>query len=156
MRRLFTRFRAARPSGPGHATRAQIGQWGERIAARHLKRNGYRVLARNLKTAVAEVDVLARERATGTLVIVEVKASGAGLGGGLGGGSGGRSSGGAGGGSPERNLSRSQQDRLVRTARHLARDPRAGGAAVRIDVITVRYGDVGSIRHFRGVIRSRV
>lgn len=44
---------------------------GEAAAARHLRRQGCRILARNLRTPYAEVDVLAREGHI--LVLLEVK-----------------------------------------------------------------------------------
>ena len=54
-------------------TTAEIGQTGERLAARHLKRSGYRVLAKNWRSYRHEIDIIARERRTGTVVFVEVK-----------------------------------------------------------------------------------
>lgn len=53
------------------ATTADIGRAGERLAVKALKRAGYRVLARNVRTPRGEVDVLAVER--DHLVVVEVK-----------------------------------------------------------------------------------
>ena len=49
-----------------------IGRAGERHAARYLRRQGCRILARNLRTPVGEVDLLAQEGAW--LIVVEVKA----------------------------------------------------------------------------------
>ena len=49
------------------------GRRGERIAARFLKRNGCRILARNYRARRHEIDLIAEERATGTIVFVEVK-----------------------------------------------------------------------------------
>jgi putative endonuclease len=47
---------------------------GERAAARHMKRNGYRVLARNLKLGLGEIDILCEEPKSRCVVVVEVKA----------------------------------------------------------------------------------
>lgn len=47
---------------------------GEDAATRHMKRLGCRVLARNLRLPVGEIDILCLERASGTVVLVEVKA----------------------------------------------------------------------------------
>ena len=47
------------------------GEKGERLAARHLRRQGYRILARNYQTRFGEIDVIARKG--DTLVFVEVK-----------------------------------------------------------------------------------
>ena len=48
-----------------------LGSRGERRAVRELKRRGYRILGRNLRTPRGELDVLAEEG--GCLVLVEVK-----------------------------------------------------------------------------------
>lgn len=52
--------------------RQQFGKTGEGLAARHLRGLGYRILARNYRNALGEIDLIADER--GTLVFVEVKA----------------------------------------------------------------------------------
>ncbi len=48
-----------------------VGRRGERVARRALRRAGYRVLARNVRTPHGEVDIVAVEE--GVLVVVEVK-----------------------------------------------------------------------------------
>ncbi len=48
------------------------GRRNERIAARHLRWRGYRIVARNFKAAGAEIDIIALDG--DTLVFVEVKA----------------------------------------------------------------------------------
>ena len=50
-----------------------VGRRGERVAARFLKRSGCRILARNYRAGRHEIDLIARDRATGTIVFVEVK-----------------------------------------------------------------------------------
>lgn len=52
---------------------AETGELGERLAARYLKRNGYRILERNYRAHRHEIDVIAREKRTGTVVFAEVK-----------------------------------------------------------------------------------
>lgn len=54
-------------------TAAETGKAGERLAARFLKRSGYRILERNWRSYRHEIDLIARERRTGTVVFVEVK-----------------------------------------------------------------------------------
>jgi putative endonuclease len=49
-----------------------LGDRGERAAARHLKRQGMRVLLRGYRTKQGEIDLIARDGET--LVFVEVKA----------------------------------------------------------------------------------
>lgn len=54
------------------ATPFAYGKRNERIAARHLRWRGYRIVARNFKAAGAEIDLVALDG--DTLVFVEVKA----------------------------------------------------------------------------------
>jgi len=78
------------------------GRAAEKFAADALARAGYRVLARNLRTPVGEIDIVAERR--GTLVFVEVKARRAG---GL-------------AGSPEDALTATKFRRVARAAAHVA------------------------------------
>jgi putative endonuclease len=48
-----------------------LGDRGERAAARYLRGRGYRILVRNFRTALGEIDLIARDG--NTLVFVEVK-----------------------------------------------------------------------------------
>ncbi len=50
---------------------AQLGLAGEGIAARYLKKNGYRLLERNYRNAIGEIDIIAVERET--IAFIEVK-----------------------------------------------------------------------------------
>ncbi|SDZ28413.1 YraN family protein [Herbiconiux ginsengi] len=49
----------------------ELGQRGEDLAAEHLARSGYRVVARNWRCPVGAIDIVAHDGPT--LVIVEVK-----------------------------------------------------------------------------------
>jgi putative endonuclease len=49
-----------------------LGDRGENVAAKHLRDKGYRILNRNFKCPVGEIDIIARDPAR-TLVFVEVK-----------------------------------------------------------------------------------
>jgi putative endonuclease len=51
--------------------RDALGQRGENVAARHLRDQGYRIIERNFRCEVGEVDIIARDGRT--LVFVEVK-----------------------------------------------------------------------------------
>lgn len=51
--------------------RVDTGSRGEQVAARHLKRSGYIILAQNYRAAGAEIDIVALDEST--LVFVEVK-----------------------------------------------------------------------------------
>lgn len=51
--------------------RQTLGQWGEDQAATFLARNGMKILARNVRTPVGEIDIVARSGSI--LAFVEVK-----------------------------------------------------------------------------------
>ncbi|MFQ5892919.1 MAG: YraN family protein [Nitrospinota bacterium] len=53
------------------ALRTALGQRGERVAARFLRRRGYRILHRNWRCPAGEIDLVCADGAT--LVFVEVK-----------------------------------------------------------------------------------
>lgn len=48
-----------------------LGRVGEELAADFLKKNGYRILARNYKTKLGEIDIIARDKQT--VCFIEVK-----------------------------------------------------------------------------------
>ncbi len=48
-----------------------LGQWGEQEAVRLLRKAGYRILERNVRTPVGEIDIVARQG--GVLAFVEVR-----------------------------------------------------------------------------------
>jgi putative endonuclease len=50
-----------------------VGRAGERVAARHLESRGYRILDRNWKCRIGEIDIVGWQ--DGTVVFVEVKSS---------------------------------------------------------------------------------
>jgi putative endonuclease len=78
------------------------GRAAEDAAAAKLRREGYRVLARNTRTPYGEIDIVAERK--GALVFVEVKAR---RGGGL-------------AGTPEEALTRVKLRRVARAAAHVA------------------------------------
>ncbi len=50
----------------------QVGQRGEELAVKHLQRKGYKIIERNFRTRLGEIDIIAKHK--GVLVFVEVKA----------------------------------------------------------------------------------
>ncbi|OBF79235.1 YraN family protein [Mycobacterium sp. 852002-51163_SCH5372311] len=116
-------------------TRVQLGAMGEALAADHLTKMGLRVLDRNWRCRYGELDLIASDPATNTVVFVEVKTrTGDGYGG----------------------LAHAVTPRKVRRLRRLAALWLAGQhgrwAAVRIDVIGVRVGRrrIPEITHLQG------
>ena len=54
-----------------HNQKQKFGEAGEAIAARHLKKNGYRIIEKNYRTQLGEIDLIAKDK--DTIVFVEVK-----------------------------------------------------------------------------------
>jgi hypothetical protein len=54
-------------------TRVQLGTMGEALAVDHLTRMGLRILHRNWRCRYGELDVIASDEASRTVVFVEVK-----------------------------------------------------------------------------------
>jgi putative endonuclease len=52
--------------------RQQFGKKSEDIAAKYLKKNGYKILEQNYRTKLGEIDIIAKDK--DTLVFIEVKA----------------------------------------------------------------------------------
>src|SRR5688572_10797977 len=68
LQNLFT----GNSSDKNHADRKDpLGERGENVAAKELQKKGYRILNRNFKCAIGEIDIVARDGKT--LVFVEVK-----------------------------------------------------------------------------------
>ena len=51
--------------------RQKLGQFGEALAARHLKKLGYKIICVNYRTRLGEIDIIAKDQET--IVFVEVK-----------------------------------------------------------------------------------
>lgn len=49
----------------------QIGNEGEALAVEHLKEKGYKIIEKNYKTPIGEIDIIAEDK--NTIVFVEVK-----------------------------------------------------------------------------------
>jgi putative endonuclease len=57
--------------------RAALGRLGEDLAAEHLRKAGYRIVERNVRTRFGEIDIVAEDG--GCLVFVEVRTVASGL-----------------------------------------------------------------------------
>lgn len=121
-------------------SKQSLGAWGEDRAARHLKKEGYRVLERNVRSAAGEIDILASDKAGKSLVIVEVKTRVV---------------------SPDRGphaprpedaLTRDKRSRLLRLAQ-LEAKKRGWAGLVRIDVIAIERSERGyELRHHKSAV----
>ena len=98
--------------------RVSLGRRGERAAEKYLRRNGYRIVARNFRAAGAEIDIVAMDR--DTLVFVEVKT---------------RQSFGA--GAPEEAVDARKQARMRRAAEAFALRYRANEYEMRFDIVAI-------------------
>jgi putative endonuclease len=98
----------------------QVGATGEDLAAAFLKKQGYKILERNYRTPLGEIDLIARHR--GMLVVIEVKTR--------------RSQK---FGSPQEAVHAAKQERLRRLAAYYLRQQGLGEAAVRFDVVGILW-----------------
>ncbi|HET6202297.1 MAG TPA: YraN family protein [Planctomycetota bacterium] len=106
--------------------RGRLGRRGEEAAARALEAKGWRILGRNLRTRLGEVDLLAFDGET--LVAVEVKTrSGEAF------------------GRPEEAVDARRIGRLRRAALALAAARGLGERPIRIDVVAVRRSGGGRL-----------
>ncbi|WP_298039978.1 YraN family protein [uncultured Desulfuromonas sp.] len=110
--------------------RQSLGRWGEEQASRFLRRKGMKILDRNMRTPVGEIDIVARLGKT--LVFVEVKT---------------RSSDAF--GSPQEAVGPAKQRQILRTAQWYLGAGKGRGLQPRFDVVAVRPGQGGaaSIEH---------
>jgi putative endonuclease len=116
----------------GSDRRRELGDLGERLAAEHLTRAGYRVLDRNYRTARGELDLVAA--GYGALVFCEVKT---------------RVIGRAGPPGPLDGIGPVKRRRLRRLAREWLQDPASAGRPwaprLRFDAIGVTFSPTGRL-----------
>ena len=95
-----------------------LGRRGERAAEKYLRRNGYRIVARNFRAAGAEIDLIAMDGEI--LVFVEVKTRRSRI-----------------AGAPEEAVDERKQTRMRRAAEVFARRYRADEIEMRFDIAAV-------------------
>ena len=118
---------------PARASTRALGQAGEAAAVRFLRRRGLVIVARNLRSRLGEIDLLARDGST--LVFVEVKARR-----------------GLSGDPPETGVDARKRARLIRLALGYLAAHRLGERSCRFDVVGVSLDEAGGVtgvRHLR-------
>jgi putative endonuclease len=100
------------------ASNQQLGGAGEDLAAAALKKQGYKIVERNYRTPLGEIDLIARHR--GALVFIEVKTR--------------RSTR---FGQPQEAVSPAKQARLRKLADYYLKQKRLGESQVRFDVVAI-------------------
>ncbi len=103
----------------------ETGRRAERLAAKHLKKRGYRIIGQNLVCNAGEIDILARDGET--LVIVEVKAlkdPPRGL-------------------TPSVHLNKTKRTRLAKLASEVVKKKNLQGLPVRFDLVSVIFSNGG-------------
>lgn len=123
------------PSPPSARSgeRDPIGPAGEKLAAKHMRKQGCRILGRNLRVPMGEADLLCEAPDRKTIVLVEVKTrrvmssadpNGSGL-----------------YAPPELSITADKRRKLVKILRHLAVANRWTRRPLRIDVVAIEWTD---------------
>ena len=136
---MFDLFGFLRRSAAHGTPRQETGRAAEQAAAQFLKQHGYRIVARNIAYREGEVDLVALEKASGTLCFVEVRSRAL-----------------APGETfhitPEESVTLAKRRRVVRAAKRFALQQKAMEMPMRFDVIAIRFaGDDRrnpDIRHY--------
>jgi len=104
--------------------RRQLGDVGEDLAAAALKKQGYKILARNCVTPLGEIDLIARQGKT--YVFIEVKTRR-----------------GERFGAPQEAVHPAKQQKLRRLADYYLKQKRLEEVAMRFDVVAIIIGEDG-------------
>ena len=117
-------------------SRRALGQLGEALAARELERRGYRIVERNWRCPIGEIDIIAEK--DGRLVIVEV-----------------RTRRGDERGTPQESITPAKQARLIQAAQTYLQEHALDDRDWRIDVVAVELSPRGELLRV-GVIENAV
>jgi len=104
--------------------RQALGQAGEELAARHLAEQGYRIVERNYRCAVGELDIVAREGERWAFVEVRTRR--------------GRSH-----GTPEESITPAKQRKLIEVASTYLQEKGLRDVDWRIDVVAIEHNADG-------------
>ena len=122
----------------------ELGKWGEKLAADFLVKQGYTIVARNVRTPYGEVDLISQQPDKSnpdgmTIVFVEVKTRRT-----------------QSYGFPEESITTSKQEHLISAALHYLQEHPEFDQDWRIDVIAIeRYENLDPIiHHFENAIHE--
>ena len=101
--------------------KVELGRQGEELAAQALRANGYRILERNVRSRMGEIDLVAQDGRT--LCFVEIRAKKS-----------------LRFGWPEESVGRLKKMRLVRLAQWYLQRYRLSGVPIRFDVVSIFFG----------------
>ncbi len=99
-------------------TRLALGQWGEEQAVNYLRKQGLKILARNYRAPVGEIDIIACSKKE--LLFVEVKTRR-----------------GTGFGLPQEAVGSRKQQQIIRTAQWYLQQEKTGKLQPRFDVVAI-------------------
>jgi len=95
-----------------------LGHYGEELAERYLRRQGYKILERNFRTRLGEIDIIAKDGRT--ICFIEVKARRSNF-----------------SGTPFEAVSRSKQIKLAKVALNYLKFKKIDDCPLRFDVVAV-------------------
>lgn len=110
--------------------RLALGQWGEEQAVQYLRKLGLKILARNYRTPVGEIDIIACSKKE--LLFVEVKTRR-----------------GTGFGLPQEAVGFRKQQQIIRTAQWYLAQEKTGKLQPRFDVVAIlcQSGETAKVQH---------
>jgi len=117
-----------------------LGQAGEELAARYLAEQGYRIVERNYRCAVGELDIVAREGERWAFVEVRTRR--------------GRSH-----GTPEESITPAKQRKLIEVASTYLQEKGLRDVDWRIDVVAIEHGRDGRpprVNLIRGAVGGEI
>ena len=134
LKRLLSPYSRARAS----SDRTRLGARGETIAARYLRRCGHRIIHRNYRCALGEIDLITTDG--DTIVFVEVKT---------------RSDDSH--ADPQESIGAAKRSRLERAAKHFLMSQRSSDFSCRFDVVSIvwRPGESPRIDHLPEAFEPR-
>lgn len=108
-------------------TRLALGVWGENLAVEYLKQQGLKILERNFRTPVGEIDIIVCNKSS--LIFVEVKTRR-----------------GTTFGTPQEAVGQHKQRQIIRTAQWYLQNSRFKNLQPRFDVVAILCQSDGSAR----------